>query len=110
MAAIRRETFFNLAAPGASTNIFSASISPKAGSVKARITVALNVSGLMSVNATDSPPTAAFSWPLNGGVALAAGSLYTFEFGTDPALSYNVQLGTDGIVGQLLWDDIIERP
>ena len=110
MAAIRRETFFNLAAPGASTNIFSSSIKPKTGSVKARVTVALTVSGLLTVNAIDSPPTASYSFVLNEGSALAAGSLYTFEFGTDPALSYNVQLGTDGIVGQLLWDDIIERP
>ena len=108
MAALRRVSLFNLAAPGTTASFFTPiSISP--GAVRARVTVMLNASGTLSLQATDSPPTATFNWPLNGGSALTAGAVYTFEFGVDPALSYGLQLGTDGIVGQCLWDDLIER-
>jgi len=108
MAAIRRVSLFNLAAPGTTASFFSViAISP--GAIRARVTVSLNVSGTLSLQATDSPPTATYNWPLNGGAALTAGAVYTFEFGVNPDLSYGLQLGTDGIVGQCLWDDLIER-
>ena len=107
MAAIRRATVFNGSAPGSNTDIFSADLSPSQGSVRARITVALTTSSVINISATDGSTT--HVWGLNASAALQAADLYDFEFGTDPALAYNVQVETDGVVEQLLWDDLIER-
>ena len=107
MAAIRRATVFNGSAPGANTDILSSAISPKAGCVKARLTVALTTGSVLNVTATDGTTT--HVWGLNASAALQAADLYDFEFGTDPALSYNVQVETDGVIEQLLWDDLVER-
>ena len=107
MAAIRRATVFNGSAPGTDTDIFSSDLTPKGGSVRARVTVALTTSSVVNVSATDGTTT--HTWGLNASAALNAADLYEFEFGTDPALSYNVQVETDGVIEQLLWDDLVER-
>ena len=106
MAAIRRDTVFNGSAPGTDTDIFSSDITPKQGSVRARVTVALTTSSVVNVSATDGTTT--HTWGLNASAALNAADLYEFQFGTDPALAYNVQVETDGVIEQLLWDDLVE--
>jgi len=106
MAAIRRDTVFNGGAPGTDTDIFSSDITPKQGSVRARVTVALTTSSVVNVSATDGTTT--HTWGLNASAALNAADLYEFQFGTDPALAYNVQVETDGVIEQLLWDDLVE--
>ena len=106
MAAIRRDRVFNGSAPGTNTDIFSSDITPKQGAVRARVTVALTTSSVVNVTATDGTTTHA--WGLNASAALNAADIYEFEFGTAPALAYNVQVETDGVIEQLLWDDIVE--
>jgi len=106
VAAIRRDKVFNGAAPGTDTDIFSSDITPAKGSVRSRITIALTTSSVVNLSATDGSTT--HTWGLNASAALQAADLYSFEFGTDPALAYNVQIETDGIVEQLLWDDLLE--
>lgn len=105
--AIRRATIFNGAAPGADTDILSADITPKQGCVLARIGVAFGHSAKLNLMGTDGTTT--YAWALNGGSNLAADTIYKFEFATDPALSYNLQISHDGVVEQLLWDDLLER-
>ena len=107
MAAIRRATVFNGTAPGANTDILSSAITPRQGSLQARLTVALTTGSVLNVTATDGTTTHA--WGLNASAALQAADLYEFEFGTDPSLSYNVQVETDGVIEQLLWDDLLEN-
>ena len=107
MAAIRRDTVFNGSAPGTDTDIFSSDLTPLQGSVRARITVALTTSSVINISATDGSTT--HIWGLNASAALQAADLYNFEFGTDPSLAYNVQVETDGVIEQLIWDDLIER-
>jgi len=105
-AAIRRATVFNGSAPGSNTDILATAITPRQGSVRARIAAALTTGSVLNITATDGTTT--HVWGLNASAALQAADLYSFEFGTDPALSYNVQVETDGVVEQLLWDDLIE--
>ena len=62
---------------------------------------------MINLSATDGSTT--HVWGLNASAALQAADLYDFEFGTDPALAYNVQVETDGVIEQLIWDDLIER-
>ena len=106
MPAIRRDTVFNGAAPGVDTDIFSSDLTPTQGSLRARVTVALTTSSVLNVTATDGTTT--HTWGLNASAALQAADLYDFTFGTDPDLAYNVQVETDGVIEQLLWDDLIE--
>ena len=107
MAAIRRVTIFNGAAPGADTNILSANITPKPITVLSRIGVAFGHSAKLNLMGTDGTTT--YAWALNEGSNLAADTLYKFEFTTDPSLSYNLQISHNGVVEQLTWDDIVER-
>ena len=107
MAAIRRGTVFNGSAPGTDTDIFSSDLTPRGGSVRARVTVALTTSSVLNLSATDGTTT--HVWGLNASAALQAADIYEFTFGTDPALAYNVQIETDGVIEQLLWDDLVER-
>ena len=106
MAAIRRETIFNGSAPGANTDIFASDISPTAGSVRARITLALTAGSVFNITATDGSTT--HVWGLDASATLQAADIYSYEFATDPALDYNCQVETDGVIEQLLWDDLME--
>ena len=107
MSAVRRDTVFNGSAPGTDTDIFSSDITPIQGSVRARLSVALTTSSVLNITATDGTTT--HVWGLNASAALQAADVYDFEFGTNPALAYNVQVETDGVIEQLLWDDLVER-
>lgn len=96
---------YNLAAPGANTNILAANATPETpGSSAFRVTVALAVASVFNVRVTDG--TDAFTWGLNESVALNAGDLYTFTFGVQKGLSYNFQVETDGIIQFLLCEEI----
>jgi len=106
VAAIRRGTVFNGTAPGTDTDIFSSDITPAKGSVRSRLTVALTTSSVLNLSATDGTTT--HTWGLNASAALQAADIYDFEFGTNPALAYNVQVETDGVIELLLWDDLLE--
>ena len=105
-ALIRRATVFNGSAPGVDTDILASAISPSKGCVSARICVALTTSSNVVVTATDGSTT--HKWDINFGAALAAATDYLFVIGTNPALSYNVQVAVDGVIEQLLWDDMVE--
>ena len=110
MAAIRRAAIFNGAAPGANTDILSDSITPTQGCVFARVAMCTSTATIIKLTASDGTTTHSIVLTANPGTATSpANTLYKFEFGVDPALSYNVQVGTDSVIEQLLWDDILER-
>ena len=92
-----------IAAPGANTSIFTA-VTPHDTASALRITVALAVSSVLNVYATDG--TTAYTWGLNQSVALNAGDLYTFSFGCSSSLTYTLRVETDGIIQTLLVDEI----
>ena len=110
-AAIAKGRQFNLAAPGANVDIFSADLAPIApgpGAGKAtafRVTVCLAVAGVFRAHIENGATN--MSCALNGGVALAAGTLYTFSFGVRNGDTVNFQLGTDGIVRILYVDEVV---
>lgn len=106
---IRAFEGYNIAAPGVSTNIITTSITPARGVYALRVTVALTVSSVFNVAATDG--TTAHAWGLNASAALNAADLYSFEFSVhaDPdssSVTYNFQVESDGVVECLLVDQL----
>lgn len=97
----RHLELFNLAAPGADTNF--GAWSPDRESA-ARVTVALAVASVLYVVCVKDSTT--HRWALNGGAALADEALYTFTFDVDPGASYAFQIGTDGVVEQLVVGEV----
>ena len=103
---IRLVDLYDLAAPGADTDAFTV-IKPKTGVYAWRVTVALTVSSVFNVSATDG--TTAHIWGLNASAALNAADVYTFEHAVDPDVSYSYQVETDGIVEMLTVDELISE-
>ena len=106
---IRRIQRFNLAAPGADTNIFTA-IVPRDNSGIWRISIALTVSSTLNLSVTDGTTTHILA--LNGNVPLTAASMFNFSIGvtrqdqSNNNLSYSLQIGTDGVVEFLIIDEL----
>ena len=103
---IGRKELYTVPAPGADTDIFT-KISPKDGVYAWRVTVALTVSSVFNVSATDG--TTAHIWGLNASAALNAADVYTFEHAVDPDVSYSYQVETDGIVEMLTVDELVSE-
>lgn len=90
---------YDITAPGADTDIIDSTgagrVTPPVGVYALRVTVALTVSSVVNVSASDG--TTPFVWGLNASAALNAGDLYVFEFAchsdpnTDP-ISYDLQV------------------
>ena len=110
----RVATVYAGAAPGANTNILTASITPSQTASAYRVTVALATASVFNVfcdSGTD------YTFGLNGSTALNAGDLYTFVFGvthntdgslgTGTAVAYNFRVETDGVIQLLLVDEIL---
>lgn len=100
---------FALAAPGTTNYIFSGSTSPsgldpKEGACTARVTVSLATSGKLYVGMTDGTSTNVSV--LNADTALAANTLYTFTFEVRDGVTYDLKLGTDGIVNILFVSEV----
>lgn len=95
---------FDIAAPGANTDIISSDLSPKVSGAF-RITVAVSTSTVFDVKVTDGTDTHVIS--LNDGVALTANALYTFSFGVSDALDYNFRVKTDSVI-EVLQVDLIK--
>ena len=112
-------TAYALAAPGAATNMLSATtnadgttgLTPSALANAYRITVSLATTSVFNVYVTDG--TTAYTQSLNDGTALTAGRLYTFTFGVSrtkqdgtTTLTYQFRVATDGIIQTLLVDEV----
>lgn len=94
---------FNVAAPGANTNILSTSLTPTYGAAF-RITVCLATASVFNMTVTRSGTT--FTCGINSSVALNAGDLYAFTLGVSTANTYNFQVETDGIIRVLQIDEV----
>lgn len=103
---------FNLSAPGANTGI-TGGIKFGATAAACRVTVALATSSVFNVTCADGTTT--HKWGLNASAALNAANLYTFTFSvrnthngqdTGTALTYDFEVETDGVVEQLLVEEV----
>jgi len=103
---IGRKKLYTVTAPGTNTDIFT-KISPKDGVYSWRVTVALAVSSVFNVSATDG--TTAYTWGLNASAALNAADLYAFEHAVSPGVTYSYQVETDGIVQMLTVDELVSE-
>jgi len=101
---ISRKEFYDLAAPGADTDIFTA-VTPKDGVYAWRVTVALTTSSVFNVSATDG--TTPHVWGLNASGALNAADLYSFEHAVSPDITYSYQVETDSVVEALIVDELV---
>jgi hypothetical protein len=107
-------SFWNAAAPVASTNLFATNLQCSTKAANMRIAVVLKVTGVFYLVETNGTTTQVYA--LNGGTALNAFQAYTFTWGlrkTDEAspantLGYNFQLGssTNGGIAVLRVDEI----
>lgn len=111
---------FAAAAPGADTNILNPSIQPDYPFSTFRVTVALAGASVFQVTVNDGATTKTCKF--NAGAQLAAGCLYTFDFGVAhkvdlPAMGapsgddardlyYNFQVATDVAIDLLIVDEI----
>lgn len=91
-----------IAAPGANTNMLATSVVP-AHVGKMRVTIRLATASVLNVIIVLSDTTSV-TCGLNGSAALAAGDLYSFEFGCHGGNSYNFQVETDGVISVLQVD------
>lgn len=96
---ILRYAGFNIAAPGANTDIISGDLTPRSQVLKVRVAVLLAVASVFKAVLTQGATS--FDCHLNSGIQLQAGCLYTFDIEIDSATSYNFQVETDGIVQYL---------
>ncbi len=97
---------FNVAAPGANTDILATDIQPSPafrGSAF-RVTVVLETASVLNVTATDGVTTK--TWGLNTSNQLQANDKYAFVFSTHPDLTYNFQVETDGVISLLVVQEI----
>jgi|6_EtaG_2_1085325.scaffolds.fasta_scaffold04341_6 hypothetical protein len=103
---------YSLSAPGASTDIFTKK-APGAAARAWRITIALTVSSVLNMTATDG--STAHAWGLNASLPLEAADLYVFEVpvkgtmddSSNASVTYSLQVETDGVIEVLLIEEII---
>lgn len=98
-------TVFNQAAPGADTNILSTALTPYETASTMRVTVVLAATSVLNYTVTSGATT--FTCGLNGSVALNSGDVYSFTFACRSAYTYNFQVETDGVIRQLLVEEIV---
>lgn len=103
MTSLTRNRDFNVAAPGANTNIITTSITPNQDGAF-RVTICLTTASVFNVTITNGSTT--FTCGLNESVTLQAGDLYSFVFGVSAANSYNFQVETDSVIRILQVDEI----
>lgn len=103
---------YNVPAPGANTNIFTAK-RPSRRATRWRVFVVLATGSVFNYRVTDG--TNAFTVGLNGSTALNAGDAYSFEFDVEnstdgsesgTALTYSLQVETDGVIRQLIVTEV----
>lgn len=99
---------YNVPAPGVNTDIFTA-VKVSEGAVALRITVALAVQSVVNLYVTNG--TTAFTWGLNGSVAVGAGDLKTMTVpvmaSTGTAdLTYTLRVESDGVIQCCIVDEI----
>ena len=109
---ITHASVFNMAAPGANTDILGSNLTLKEGGAW-RITVGLTTSSIFNVVITDG--TTSHVLGLNSSSALNAADLYTFTFGGSPiesnsgnsnTLSINFQVETDSVIEYLIVEEV----
>ncbi len=101
---INHSNGFDITAPGANTSILASNITPKrAGSLA--VTVSLTTASVFNVLATDGTTT--HLWGLNSSTALNAADVYRFVIDAVPALSYNFQGETDGVIETLIVNEVM---
>lgn len=93
-----------IAAPGANTNILSASLTPGACSYRFRVEVTLAVGSIFDFTETLSGTTRTHS--LNSGVPLDADEPATFEHAVRQDATYNYRVKTDGAINRLMVEEL----
>lgn len=116
-ASARRAVVYNLAAPGAATDILSADLTPNHEGCMYHIFVVLETASVFNhviVDSAGAPVTKTIA--LNGGVALLANTQYEFwctgaktanlsGTATGP-LKHNWQVATNGVIALLVVDEV----
>jgi len=95
MAVTRGETLlvsFDLANPGAATNVFTTDLTVKGKSPALRLTVVPSTTSIVSLTHTDG--TGDFTYAVNSGTALTADQVYAFDIPAVSGHDYNVQFTT----------------
>ena len=106
---LRRVTVHAQAAPGVNTNIFTA-FTPTSPAAFIRIAVSLATTSVFQLLVTDG--TTAYTQTYNNGTALTAGRRYGFTDlwpqanSSGTALTYSLQVATDGIIQSLVVDEV----
>ena len=98
---------FNGPAPGANTNIQSGAADLDIVGVSGRtirVTVALTVSSVLNLEATDGTTT--HVWGLNASSALNAADVYVFDVPAYDGLTYNFQVESDGVIEFLMVETV----
>lgn len=110
----RMATGYAIPAPGANTNILTASITFSPNASLCRLYVVLATASVMNYYVTDG--TTAYTVGINNSVALPAGDGQLFYFpvsrtddgtSTGTLLTYNFRVETDGIIRQIIVDEIL---
>lgn len=95
---------FNVAAPGVNTDILGADLTPTHSPSRLRVTVLLATESVFKARVARSGTT--FDADFNGGSALKANSLYTFDLVWMAEDAVNFQVETDGVIQKLQADEI----
>ena len=90
---------FNLAAPGADTDIEANELIPAEGVTIFRIQFSPTVATVLNIMETRSGTT--FAGGLNSSAAVGAGDVAIFDVLVSDASTYNFQIETNGIIRQL---------
>jgi hypothetical protein len=90
---------FNVAAPGANTDILATSLTPSMGGYF-QVFVVVGTGSVF--NMTDTQGATTFTVGLNKSTALVAGDGYTFSFPVSTDSAYNFRVETDGIIRRLI--------
>ena len=90
---------FNIAAPGANTNILTNSITPTMGGF---FVVSITLSTGSIVNVTETQGSTTLTNGLNKSNALNVGDKYCFTFPVSSATAYNFQVETNSIIRELI--------
>ena len=100
-----RTRSYDLAAPGANTNILGTAITPREDGFFV-VTVCLTTGSVFNVTTSDGTTT--FTNGLNASAALNAGDVYTFTFGVIASLGYNFQVETNSAIRMLIVHEVTD--
>ena len=101
---INQKRTFNLAAPGANTDFYTADLTPVYPASTMRVSVRLSTASVLNLIIKQGATT--FTTGLNASAALQAGDLYTFVFGINGSCTYNFQVETDGVISYFQVDEL----